>query len=127
MTTLREHLEEGTFDEVLEKFFLEHKGSTPLCCYEMKRVNGEWVITCSWLKSWYRIEEFKKKCLECQKEIEKRLKERKKRKVYCLFATCKKWDSCQHNDYIVTLEKLTLEEARKKYPELTFCEDWEQT
>lgn len=128
MTTLREHLEEGTFDEPLKEFFNKHKGSIPLCCHEMKRTNGEWLITCTWLKSWYPLDKFREKCLECQKEIEGRLKMNKKRKkkIYCLFWTCKKWDSCKHNDYIVAKEKMTLEEAKKKYPEETFCQDWEQ-
>jgi len=45
--------------------------------------------------------------------------------TYCLFATCKKaMKECEHTNYIVTTERLSLEEAKKKYPEEKFCEDW---
>ena len=31
---------------------------------------------------------------------------------------------CKHEDYVVAREKMTLEEALKKHPDLSFCEEW---
>jgi len=73
LTTLREHLEQGTF-EPFRKFFETYKGSIPLCCYDMKKdKKGNWLIRCHWLKDWMSMEKFHKKCAECQKEMEVKL------------------------------------------------------
>lgn len=43
----------------------------------------------------------------------------------CLFTTCSKADApCGHDEYTVVCEKLSLEQAKKKYPKAKFCEDW---
>lgn len=31
---------------------------------------------------------------------------------------------CKHENYVVSREKMTMEEALKKYRDLSFCEDW---
>lgn len=46
-------------------------------------------------------------------------------KTYCLFATCKYWEGCSNDDHIVTVEKLTLKEAKEMYPGVEFCGEWE--
>lgn len=73
MTTIREHLEQGTLKGAILSFYKMYKGNTPLCCYENRLVNGEWLITCTWLHELMIFEDFRKKCLECQEEIERRL------------------------------------------------------
>ena len=73
MTTLREHLERGSLVGKIYEFYLEHKGQVPLCCFENKWINGVWMITCCWLKDYMTFEEFEKKCLQCQKEMEEKL------------------------------------------------------
>ena len=47
-------------------------------------------------------------------------------KIYCLLATCRKtMADCGHEENIVTGVELTLEQAKEKYPDLKFCDDWE--
>lgn len=47
-------------------------------------------------------------------------------KKHCLFFTCKKaMEDCEHDEYTVVKEKISLREAKKKYPEVKFCKDWE--
>ena len=49
-------------------------------------------------------------------------------KIYCLWGSCGIFETtCPHEDYIVTGKPaciMTLEEAKKTYPDYTFCEDW---
>jgi len=57
--------------------------------------------------------------------------------TYCLWGSCKKFvvdendhvsSDCCHDHYIVTgkpLCEMTLDEAKSKYPNTAFCEDWE--
>jgi len=54
-------------------------------------------------------------------------------KTYCLFGSCRKFDPqkpelCNHHNYICTGKPdcfLSLEEAKKQYPDTKFCEAWE--
>ena len=80
MTTIREYVEEGTITPYIRKWFNDHNGHTPLCCFETKRVKREYYMRCEWLKKqdiykegWLPEKEFDKACLECQKEIKKKL------------------------------------------------------
>lgn len=77
-STIRERLEDGSIEQHWIDYFLKYKGHAPLCCHEAKKKEdeGEWKITCSWLKEWFPEKEFKKKCLACQKIIEKKLKKK---------------------------------------------------
>lgn len=49
-------------------------------------------------------------------------------KTYCLWGSCKKFEEdCGHDDYICTGKPaclMTLEQAKKEYPDTKFCEDW---
>ena len=48
-----------------------------------------------------------------------------KKKKYCLFWSCAlAMKECNHEDYVVAREKMTMEEALKKHRDLSFCEDW---
>jgi len=70
MTSIRKFLEiTGTLDERRLKYFLEHEGSVPLCCFEIK--NG--LVKCDFFDEFLPLEEFTRKCLTCQKEIRKKL------------------------------------------------------
>jgi len=45
---------------------------------------------------------------------------------HCLWKTCRKAETdCGHEGYYVVIADVTLEEAKKKYPDYEFCEDWE--
>ena len=55
-------------------------------------------------------------------------------KIYCLWGSCKKFDPekselCQSHDHHfvdgMSAASMSLEEAKKKYPDTKFCEDWE--
>lgn len=56
-----------------------------------------------------------------------------KDKIYCLWGSCRKFNLdkpnlCSHNDYVATGKPvclMSLEEAKSKYPDTAFCEDWE--
>jgi len=72
MTTLREHLEHGNI-EYVKKHFENLKGSIPMCCFEMKNVNGKIYVRCSWSKHWLILEEFREFCKNCQREIARRI------------------------------------------------------
>lgn len=76
MTTIRELCEYPNIPTFAKDFFRMNRGKVPLCCFETKRENSEWLITCSWLKEWYNYSDFKKKCLKCQEEIQKILGEK---------------------------------------------------
>lgn len=77
MTTIRELCERKQFE--LAKFVFErYKGTTPMCCVEMKNLGkgkDKYLIRCEWLKEWLPEKEFKVRCRKCQKEIAKILKE----------------------------------------------------
>jgi len=77
MTTLREHLENGTLEGEILEFYKRNVGQVPLCCFECKKIQGKWMISCSWLKQYYSLDEFTEKCLECQEEMKKKMKEGK--------------------------------------------------
>jgi len=71
MTSVRKRLElAGKLDELTLKFFLENEGHTPLCCFEVK----DRCIRCDMIKEFLPVDEFRKKCLECQKISRERLK-----------------------------------------------------
>jgi hypothetical protein len=76
MTTIRERIEKGRVEEATE-LWKTAKGSVPPCCFEDKLVKGIWKRRCNWLNQWLTTEDFKVKCLECQKEIEKLLRNKK--------------------------------------------------
>lgn len=80
MTTIREYIEDQNISEPILQWYNDHKGSIPLCCYEMRKTVRGWLIRCHWLQlqddtgaGWCTEEEFKEKCLECQAIIEKKL------------------------------------------------------
>lgn len=70
MTTLREHLNQGTLVGPILEFYLKNKNKVPLCCFENKKVRGQWLIKCHWLKKYMTFEEFERKCKQCQQEME---------------------------------------------------------
>jgi len=74
LTTIRKQVEQGTVDERLIAFFESGKGNTPLCCHNVKKTKTGWLVTCDWIKTWHPPEEFKTKCLECQKMIAEKLR-----------------------------------------------------
>jgi len=74
MTTIREICDIGDVPEQVIEYFNKNKGQTPLCCFNIKKLNTQLLITCEWLKEWMTFEDFKTKCLECQKEISEKLK-----------------------------------------------------
>jgi len=45
-------------------------------------------------------------------------------KIYCLFATCDKFETCGHDKHIIVDEKISLIDAKRKYLDAKFCEDW---
>jgi hypothetical protein len=67
VTTVRELFELGQFERV-RSILKERAGRVPLCCFTM---NKDRQITCDWLKKFYSMEEFTKRCLECQNEMVK--------------------------------------------------------
>lgn len=71
MTTIREYCEQGIILDFVRRHWDANKEQVPLCCFETK---GD-LITCTWLKKWYTLKKFHIKCLQCQAEIAKYLKE----------------------------------------------------
>ena len=64
-----------------------------------------------------------------------RFERKAKSKIYCLWASCKKFDPehpelCLHPDDYIVLDArvaiLSLSSAKEKYPNTKFCEDWEE-
>jgi hypothetical protein len=79
LTTIRERIENDQFFPWVINHFVKHKGQTPMCCYSCKKKKEGWVMNCTWLQSQgirdLSFDEFRVKCLECQKEIEKAIRE----------------------------------------------------
>jgi hypothetical protein len=79
LTTVRERIENGQFHSWIINHFVNHKGQVPLCCHSSKKTKKGWIMNCTWLRSQgikdLTFPEFQSKCLECQKEIERQIKE----------------------------------------------------
>lgn len=79
MTTVRERIENNQFFPWVINHFVKHKGQVPLCCFSYTQKKEGWVMNCTWLRSQgikdLPFEEFQIKCLECQKEIERKIRE----------------------------------------------------
>jgi hypothetical protein len=79
LTTIRERIEDDQFFPWVINHFVKHKGQVPLCCFSNKKTKKGWVLNCTWLRSQgvkdLSFKEFQVKCLECQKEIEKKIRE----------------------------------------------------
>jgi len=81
--------------------------------YYLDTTDTDVKITCP--KCGGLVDPWDKYCRHCGTDL--------KEKVYCLFVTCGR-AKCGHDDYIVTMARLTLEQAEKKYPNVKFCQDW---
>lgn len=98
MTSLRKRFEMGDFSEAFLAFWREHRGNSPLCCYDMqlfdergrpmkaddfdkfgKTKDSIWKIKCDMTEEWMTMEDFKSFCLECQKEIARLIDEHNKK------------------------------------------------
>lgn len=81
MTTIREYCERETIPPFIREYWEKNKGQVPLCCFETSKTETGWKIKCTWLNAWYSFPEFKMKCMKCQVEIEKYLKEHDYRSI----------------------------------------------
>ena len=73
MTTLRERIERGEINEEIKKYFIQNRGTIPLCCFQVKNEKGITYVRCGWSKDWLPLEKFREFCKKCQEEIGKKL------------------------------------------------------
>ena len=74
MTTLRERIERGELNEEIKKYFIQNRGTIPLCCFQVKNEKGITYVRCGWSKDWLPLEKFREFCQKCQEEIAQKLK-----------------------------------------------------
>lgn len=73
MTTLRERIERGEINEEIKKYFIQNRGTIPLCCFQVKNEKEVTYVRCGWSKEWLPLEKFREFCRKCQKEIAEKL------------------------------------------------------